>query len=106
MIPVPLIDLKLLVGACGKRCRSFKSAALAAVDKPLAQPYLSETRSMAIARIWLRFWPLNLGLRNSHSFGGCSRIGAGTAMRHDELIGNLVDHVTAATPNRKDRNLV
>jgi hypothetical protein len=23
------------------------------------------------------------------------------AMRHDELIGNLVDHVTAATPNRK-----
>jgi hypothetical protein len=31
---------------------------------------------------------------------------AGAAMRHDELIGNLVDHVTAATPNRKDRNLV
>jgi len=30
---------------------------------------------------------------------------AGAAMRHDELIGNLVDHVTAATPNRKDRNL-
>jgi hypothetical protein len=31
---------------------------------------------------------------------------AGAAMRHDELIGNLVDHVMAATPNRKDRNLV
>jgi hypothetical protein len=31
---------------------------------------------------------------------------AGAAMRHDELISNLVDHVTAATPNRKDRNLV
>jgi hypothetical protein len=27
------------------------------------------------------------------------------AMRHDELIGNLVDHFTAATPNRKSRNL-
>jgi len=39
-------------------------------------------------------------------FGGCLRIGAGAAMRHDELMGNLVDHVTAATPNRKDRNLV
>jgi len=60
---------------------------------------------MAMARIWLRFWPLNLGLPNSHSFGGCSRIGAGTAMRHDELIDTSVDHFTAATPNRKDRNL-
>jgi len=60
---------------------------------------------MAMARIWLRFWPLNLGLLNSHSFGGCSRIGACSATRHDELIGRLVDHVMAATPNRIDRNL-
>jgi hypothetical protein len=60
---------------------------------------------MAIARFWLRFWPLNLGLLNSHSFGGRPRIGASAAMRHDELIGNLMDHVTAATPNRKNRNL-
>ena len=28
-----------------------------------------------------------------------------SAVRHDELIGNLVDHGMAATPNRKDRNL-
>jgi hypothetical protein len=55
--------------------------------------------------IWLRFWLLNLGLLNSHSFGGCSRIGACSAMRHDELIGNRVNHVMAATPNRKDRKL-
>jgi len=48
---------------------------------------------------------LNLGLLNSHSFGGRPRIGASAAMRHDELIGNLMDHVTAATPNRKNRNL-
>jgi hypothetical protein len=60
---------------------------------------------MAMARIWLRFWPLNLGLLNSHSFGGCSPVWDQPAMRHDELIGNLVDHVTAATPNRKSRNL-
>jgi hypothetical protein len=32
-------------------------------------------------------------------------IGAGAAMRHDELIGKLVEYVMAATPNRKDRNL-
>jgi hypothetical protein len=31
--------------------------------------------------------------------------GPGAAMRHDELIGTSVDHFTAATPNRKDRNL-
>jgi len=55
--------------------------------------------------IWRRFWPLNLGLLNSHSFGGCSGIGAVAAMRHDELIGNRVDNVTAALPNRNDRNL-
>jgi hypothetical protein len=61
---------------------------------------------MARARIWLRFWPLNHGLRNSHSFGGRSRVGAGGVMRHDELIVNLVDHFMAATPNRKDRNFV
>jgi len=60
---------------------------------------------MAMARIWLRFWLLNLGLLNSHSFGGRSRIGAGAAMRHDELIGNRVEYVTAETPNRKNRNL-
>jgi hypothetical protein len=52
-----------------------------------------------------RFWPLNLGLSNFHSFGGCTRIGACAAIRHDELIGNLVDQLMAATPNRKDRNL-
>jgi hypothetical protein len=66
----------------------------------------AKPKSMAVARIWLLFWPLNLGLRNSHSLGGYSRIGTGAAMRHDELIGSLVDYVTAATPNRKDRNLV
>jgi hypothetical protein len=66
----------------------------------------AKPKSMAIARIRLRFWPLNLGLLNSHSFGGYARIRADAAMRHDELIGNLADHVTAATPNGKDRNLV
>jgi hypothetical protein len=87
------------------RCRDFKPVAPAAVDKPVGQPYLCRTGSMAIARIWLRFCPLNLGLLNSHSFGGCSRIGACSATRHDELIGRLVDHLMAATPNRIDRNL-
>jgi hypothetical protein len=66
----------------------------------------AKPKSMARARIWLRFWPLNHGLRNSHSFGGRSRVGAGAVMRHDELIVNLVDHFMAATPNRKDRNFV
>jgi hypothetical protein len=65
----------------------------------------AKPKSMAIARFW-RFWPLNPGLLNSHSFGGYPRIGTGAAMRHDELIGKLVDHFTAATPHRKDRNLV
>src|SRR5664279_2026216 len=65
----------------------------------------AKPESMAIARIWLRFCPLNLGLLNPHSFGGCSRIGACSATRHDELIGRLVDHVMAATPNSNDRNL-
>jgi hypothetical protein len=88
-----------------KPVKMMKSLTASRVDKPLAQPYLCQTGSMAMARIWLRFWPLNLGLPNSHSFGGCSRIGAGAAMRHDELIGTPVDHFTAATPNRKDRNL-
>ena len=83
----------------------MKSLRVRAVDKPLAQPYLSKTGSMAIARIWLRFWPLNLGLLNSHSLADAPRIGAGAAMRHDELIDTSVDHFTAATPNRKDRNL-
>jgi hypothetical protein len=31
--------------------------------------------------------------------------GAGAAMRHDELIGIQVDHLTAALPNRENRNL-
>jgi hypothetical protein len=31
--------------------------------------------------------------------------GAGAATRHDELIGNRVDHFTAATPNCGNRNL-
>jgi hypothetical protein len=30
---------------------------------------------------------------------------AGAAMRHDELMGNRVEYVTAETPNRKGRNL-
>jgi hypothetical protein len=60
---------------------------------------------MAMARISLRFRPLNLGLLNSHSFGGCSGVGAVAAMRHDELIGNRLDGFTAALPNRKNRNL-
>jgi len=34
-----------------------------------------------------------------------TRIGAGAAMRHDELIGNRVEYVMAETPNRKNRNL-
>jgi hypothetical protein len=54
-----------------------------------------------MARIFLAFWPLNLGLLNSHSFGGAPRIGAGAATRHDELIGNWLDPFTAAMPNRK-----
>jgi hypothetical protein len=34
------------------------------------------------------------------------RIGAVAAVRHDELMGNLVDRFMAVTPHRKDRNLV
>jgi hypothetical protein len=100
-----LFDLRPLEPVRRARCRDFKPVAPAAVDKPVGQPYLCRTGSMAIARIWLRFCPLNLGLLNSHSFGGCSRIGACSATRHDELIGRLVDHLMAATPNRIDRNL-
>src|SRR6266404_533090 len=40
------------------------------VDKPLTQPYLCAIVSTAIALVLLRFWPLNLGLLNSHSLGG------------------------------------
>jgi hypothetical protein len=53
----------------------------------------------------LRFLLLNLGLPNSHSFGGRTRIGAGAAARHDELIGERVENVMAALPNRENRNL-
>jgi hypothetical protein len=100
-----LFDLKPLEQARRNRGRDLKSLGPAAVDKPEGQPYLCGTGSMAMARVWLRFCPLNPGLLNSHSFGGCSRIGACSATRHDELIGRLVDHVMAATPNRNDRNL-
>jgi hypothetical protein len=65
----------------------------------------AKPKSMAIARFccvlavepWIAQFPLIWRI---------SRIWAGAAMRHDELIGNLVDHITTATPNRKDRNLV
>jgi hypothetical protein len=87
-----------------KGVRMMKSLRVRAVDKPLAQPYLCPTGSVAIAQIWQRFWPLNLGLLNSHSLGGCSPDRGGAAMRHDELIGISVDHFTAATPDCKDRN--
>jgi hypothetical protein len=60
---------------------------------------------MAIALFRLRFSSLNLGLLNSHSFGACTRAGAGAAMRHDELIGKRVENVMAALPNRENRNL-
>ncbi|MES2197087.1 MAG: hypothetical protein V4517_21940 [Pseudomonadota bacterium] len=83
----------------------MKSLRVRAVDKPLAQPYLCKTGSMAKARIWQCFWPLNLGLLNSHSLADAPRIGVRAAMRHDELIGIPVDHFTAATPHGKDRNL-
>jgi hypothetical protein len=55
---------------------------------------------MAMAFILLRFWPLNLGLLKSHSLADGPRIGAFAATRHGELIGNPVDHDTAATQNR------
>jgi hypothetical protein len=84
-----------------KSVKMMKSLRAWRVDKPLARPYLCQTGVMAKARIWLRFWPLNPGLLNPHSFGGAPRIGADAAMRHDELIGNRVDHFTAALPNRK-----
>jgi hypothetical protein len=60
---------------------------------------------MAMARISLRFWPLNPGLLNSHSFGGGSPVWGRPAMRHDELIGNPADYVAAVLPKRKNRNL-
>jgi hypothetical protein len=103
--PRPLFDSRPREQAFRSRSRGFKPVAPAAVDKPVGQPYLCRAWSMAIAGIWLRFCLLNLGLLNSHSFGGCSRIGACSATRHDELIGRLVDHLMAATPNRIDRNL-
>jgi hypothetical protein len=77
---------------------------LAPLTRLWASHISAKPKSMAKALIWLRFRPLNLGLRNSHSFGGCSRVGTGSAMRHDELIVDLVDQFMAATPNRKDRN--
>jgi len=89
-----------------KPVKMMKSLTGSRVDKPVAQPYLCETQVNGDGAFLAAFWPLNLGLPNSHSFGGCSRIGAGAAMRHDELIDTSVDHFTAATPNRKDRNLV
>jgi hypothetical protein len=55
---------------------------------------------MAIAFILLRFWPLNLGLPISTELAEEPRVGAFPAARHGELIGNPVDHVTAATQNR------
>jgi hypothetical protein len=60
---------------------------------------------MAITLISLTFLAVDLGLLNSHSFGGCTRTGASAAMRHDELIGNWVEIVMAALPDRKNRNL-
>jgi len=44
-----------------------------AVDKHSTQPYLSPVASGAITLISLRFWPLNLGLLNSHSLGEAAR---------------------------------
>src|SRR5229473_6024086 len=55
-----------------KSLKMMKSLTGWRVDKPLAQPYLCRTGSVAIARISLRFWLLNLGLPNSHSLGGYS----------------------------------
>ena len=102
----PGVDVRLegSNGRAATACGGLQSVVPAAVDKPVDQPYLCRTGAMVIARIWLRFCPLNPGLLNSHSFGGRSRIGACSA-RHNELIGRLVDHLMAATPNRIDRNL-
>jgi hypothetical protein len=49
---------------------------------------------MAIALILLRFWPLNLGLLNSHSLADGPCFGDPAATRHGELIGNLVHHIS------------
>ncbi|HZE53725.1 MAG TPA: hypothetical protein VE111_10735 [Bradyrhizobium sp.] len=89
----------------------FKRAATAA-RPPNRRPWLPLTslwpshisakpKSMVIARISLRFWPLNLGLLYSHSFDGWSPIWGWPAPRHDELIGNQMDYRTAALPTAK-----
>jgi hypothetical protein len=59
---------------------------------------------MAIAHLAV-FLAVDFGLLNSHSFGACPRTGLSAAMRHDELIGIWVENVTAASPNRENRNL-
>jgi hypothetical protein len=100
-----LFDLRALEQARCNRFRASNHWRRPPLTSLWASHISPKPESMAIARIWLRFCRLNLGLLNSHSFGGCSRIGACSTTRHDELIGRLVDHVMAATPNRFDRNL-
>jgi hypothetical protein len=85
----------------------MKSLTAWRVDKPLAQPYLCKTSvggdgayfaALLAIEPWIAEFPLIWRMP--------LRIGACAAVRHNELIGNPVDHAMAATPNRKDRNLV
>src|SRR3954451_4925688 len=89
-------SVKMMNSRTGKRAVSeAKSATSGSVDNLSAQPYLCRNLLTAIALILLGFSPLNLSLPESHLIGGCPWVGASAAMRHGELIGNLVDHVTA-----------
>jgi hypothetical protein len=45
-----------------------------AVDKHSTQPYLCRIASRATTLFLLRFWPLNLGLLNSHSSGEAAQL--------------------------------
>jgi hypothetical protein len=52
------------------RSSGFKLATWPPLTRLWASHISAKPKSMAIERISLRFWPLNLGLLNSHSFGG------------------------------------
>jgi hypothetical protein len=66
----------------------------------------AQPKSMAIARFWAAFLAVEPRIAQFPLIWRIPlEIGAGAAMRHDELIGRLMEYVMAATPNRKDRNL-
>jgi hypothetical protein len=86
-----------------------------AVDNNHPQPYLCAIASRAMALILLRFWPLNLGLLYSHSFGGSCSADAASPSQAKVLVmcwccgasgwdsGQARDVMTAAAQTHKGR---